>query len=33
MAEKANLTTKASETDKVDAYMKKLKHPLRPSSH
>jgi hypothetical protein len=29
MAEKAKLTTKASEPDKVDAYMKKLKHPLK----
>ena len=30
MAEKANLTTKPSEPDKVDAYMKKLKHPPKP---
>lgn len=28
MAVKQDLTTKASEPDKVDAYMKKLKHPL-----
>jgi len=30
VGEKANLITKASEPDKVDAYMKKLKHPLKP---
>jgi len=29
MKPKQNMSTKASEPDKVDAYMKKLKHPLK----
>jgi hypothetical protein len=29
MAVKANLTTKASQPDQVDSYMKKLQHPRK----